>query len=162
VIAAPCAARFTTRLAFSSLGEIVVPSRRIRAVRENSIPPTHVIRRQLARVGAGLDLDGRVVHVIARAQFLAHFRHERVAGCPPGMTRCTVSAVSVVLIAQSAGRAPRRPREQRQVVRTTRGSMCSGRRSTRARTESRSRPQVLHTMAAAMTRPVSGSSHSQP
>src|SRR5258708_4477779 len=40
--------------------------------------------------------------------------------------------------------------------------MCSGTAFKAGATESRSRPQVLHTMATAMTSPVSGSSHSQP
>jgi hypothetical protein len=43
-----------------------------------------MIRRQLARLRAGLDLYGRVMHVILRAQLFAHFRHERVAGMPAG------------------------------------------------------------------------------
>src|SRR2546430_2830047 len=51
---------------------------------DNRLLLHHVIRRELARLRAGLDLDGRVVHVVARAQLLAHFRHEGVAGVPAG------------------------------------------------------------------------------
>src|SRR5258705_7485596 len=50
----------------------------------DSIPLHHVVRRQLARLRAGLDLDGRVMHVIARAQLPAHIGHEPVAGMPAG------------------------------------------------------------------------------
>src|SRR5258708_36603953 len=42
----------------------------------------HVIGRELARVRAGLDLDGRVMHVIPRAQLPAHVGHEPVRGMP--------------------------------------------------------------------------------
>jgi hypothetical protein len=57
----------------------------------------HVIRRQLARLRAGLDLYGRVMHVIARAQLFAHSRDERVAGMPVGHDHMHGERGSVVL-----------------------------------------------------------------
>src|SRR5882672_2825668 len=51
---------------------------------ENSISLNYVVRRQLTRMRARLDLDGRVLHVMACAQLPAHVGHEPVAGMPAG------------------------------------------------------------------------------
>jgi hypothetical protein len=47
-----------------------------------------------------LDLQGRMPDAETFVQFMLGLGQEGVSGMPPGITRCTVRAVSVVLTAQ--------------------------------------------------------------
>ena len=57
-------------------------------------------RERAGAVRVGLDLQRHMPYAVVRLQFLRQVAQEASPGKPPGMTRCAVSAISVVLIGQ--------------------------------------------------------------